>query len=210
MLSEVLRLVESGTEDEWVLISGSAPRSIHSYLGEVEKRPDVLASYEAWQTAKHEVTVARAGYWPTVSLDSNQYTKRVGNAADVNWDTLLTVDVPLFQGGQIQGEVKESKAKEKEAELSYQQLKRQASLDVQNTYTQLNFGLRRRDAFQKALEANEKNYQLQQEDYRVNLVNNLDVLRALEEFQDTQRDFVAVENEVKRLYWKFKVSLGKI
>ncbi len=38
LLAELLRLVESGTEDEWVLISGSAPRSIRSYLGDVNKR----------------------------------------------------------------------------------------------------------------------------------------------------------------------------
>ncbi len=38
LLGELLRLVENGTEDEWVLMSGSAPRSIRSYLGDVEKR----------------------------------------------------------------------------------------------------------------------------------------------------------------------------
>ncbi|MBM3282279.1 MAG: hypothetical protein FJY86_02985 [Candidatus Diapherotrites archaeon] len=34
LLDELLRLVESGTEDEWVIISGSSPRSIRSYLSD--------------------------------------------------------------------------------------------------------------------------------------------------------------------------------
>ncbi len=34
VLSEILRLVESGSEDEWVIISGSSPRSIRSYLSD--------------------------------------------------------------------------------------------------------------------------------------------------------------------------------
>lgn len=38
LLSQLLQLVERGTEDEWVLLSGSSPRSIRSYLGDASKR----------------------------------------------------------------------------------------------------------------------------------------------------------------------------
>ena len=181
-----------------------------SYSSYAEKRSDILASYEAWQTAKSQTTAAISGYWPTVSVDGNQYTKRVGSSEGVNWDTTLTIDVPIFQGGETAGAVKESKSKEKEAQLSFEKLKREVLLDIKNAYTQLSFGLKRYEALKKAFEANERNYQLQLEDYRINLVSNLDVLRALEDFQDTKRDFVAIDVEVKRLYWQFKVSLGEI
>ncbi len=175
-----------------------------------EKRLDVLASYEAWQKSKSEVISTASGYWPTVSLDSNQYTKRVGSSENIDWDATFTVEVPLFQGGETAGEVQESKAKEREAQLAFEKLKREALLEIKNAYARLNFGLKRCEALKKALEANERNYQLQLEDYNINLVNNLDVLRALEEFQETKRDFVAIQNEVKRLYGQFKVSLGEL
>lgn len=38
ILSQLLRLVETGSEDEWVLISNASLRSIRSYLGDVSKR----------------------------------------------------------------------------------------------------------------------------------------------------------------------------
>lgn len=200
-------VIEALNETEEIDFSSMPTGSYSSY---VERRFDVLASYEEWQKSQKEVTSAASGYWPAVSMDSHHYTKRAGSFQDVDWDATLTVEMPLFQGGETMGEVKEAKAKKEEAELSFEKVKREALLDMNNAYTELDFALRRRAAFKKALEANEKNYQLQIEDYRVNLVNNLDVLRALEEFQETKRDFVSVENEVKRLYWQFKVSLGEI
>ncbi len=183
---------------------------MESYSSYAQNRYDVLAAEEAWRKTKNEVTSAASGYWPEVSLDSNHYTKRVGSSKDVDWDATVTFEVPLFQGGETFGEVKESQAKAKEAELTFEKLKREALLNINNAYTQLDFALRREAALRKAFEANEKNYQLQLGDYNINLVNNLDVLRALEEFQETKRDFAAIETEVQRLYWQFKVSLGEL
>lgn len=186
------------------------PASPDQYTPKAQNRPDVLAAKEARQAALKEVTAAQSGLWPKASLDGNYYTKRVGASQDVDWDFTFRVDVPLFEGFNTFGQTKEARAKEKQAQLQWNQTLRNASLEIQNTYTRLQAAYRRYEALEKALRAAEKNYQLQKQDYQFNLVNNLEVLQSLEDLQNAQRDFIAVKNETKRSYWNFWVAAGDI
>lgn len=180
-----------------------------AYAVKMGARPDVLSAEEAWQVARKEVAVARAGFWPDVSLESNYYTKRTGVAEDVTWDALLKVDVPLFQGGQTVGAVREASAKERQAKLKLAQTRRQASLDIQGIYTQLRAAIERTNALEQAVASAEENYRLQREDYQRSLVNNLDVLQALQSLLETRRDFIAAHYEAKRLYWQLRTAAGE-
>ena len=70
-------------------------------------------------------------------------------------------------------------------------------------------GLARTAALQEALNAAAENYRLQAEDYKLNLVSNLDVLQALQTLQDARREFIHVQHETKRLYWQLQVATGQ-
>ncbi|OGX40113.1 MAG: hypothetical protein A3C53_08015 [Omnitrophica WOR_2 bacterium RIFCSPHIGHO2_02_FULL_68_15] len=179
------------------------------YLSAAATRPDVLASEEAWKFAKKEVAVERAGFWPGVDLESNYYTKRVGVAADVDWDVLVTVDVPIFQGGEVVGAVREAASKARQAKLAHDLAGREAVLDVENTYNELAAALQRSTALAGALAAAEEDYRLQLEDYRRSLINNLDVLQVLQTLQDTRRDEIRARHEAHRLYWRLLAETGE-
>lgn len=183
---------------------------INVYLEQSSQRYDVLAQKEAWQLAKKAITIARSGYFPSLSLDGNRYTHREGSSKDNDWDTTLSVDVPIFQGGQTRGDVYRAHAVSNQEDLRYVQLKRKAMQEVKNAYTLLLSNLRRQNALAKAMEADQRNYDLQQQDFQVNLVNNLEVLQALEDLQDSRRDYRTIQNEVKQLYWRFKTAVGEI
>ena len=173
-------------------------------------REDVLAAKEVWEKSKKDVVVAQSGFWPEVSLDGNYYTKRVGTSADIDWDVTLTAEVPLFKGGENFGKFKEASAIANQEELRYQETGRLAVLDIRNASTRWERSLRRFEAVKKALEAAEKNYEMQKEEYKLNLVNNLEVLQVLEETEDMRRSFINIKNETKRDYWQLKIALGKI
>jgi outer membrane protein len=180
------------------------------YVTKADGRPDVLAAHEAWHVARQEVRVAQAGFWPTVDAEGNYYVERAGAAEDVTWDATLTVDVPLFQGGRTLGAVREARAGEREAKLTLELARREAMLDIRDVYAKLQAELARRGALQRALDAAEENYRLQAEDYRRSLVNNLDVLQALETLQDSRRDLLASAYEVKRLYEQLCAATGEV
>jgi len=180
------------------------------YLTKAQNRSDVKAAFESWQVAKKEVTVARGNFLPEVTADGNYYDKRVGTSENVDWDVLFTVNIPLFAGGENMGLFKEAKAQALQEEKLYEETKRKADLNIKNTYTNFNVSSRRQKAFEQAYMASEENYKLQMEDYQKNLVNNLDVLQALEDVQDMRRSWTLVKNNTKRFYWNFIVSTGDL
>ena len=179
-----------------------------TYVAKADTRPDVQAAQEARQVALKQITIARAGFWPTVDLTGDYYTKRVGS--NVDWDILLNINVPIFTGTQTLGQVETAQALAEEAKLRLSQTKRQAVLDIENTYTKLISDRKQTDAYKKAVDAAEKSYTLQSADYRNSSVNNLDVLQALEDLQTTRLSYISINNETQRMYWDLKVATGDI
>ncbi len=182
--------------------------SEEAYLTSASIRPDVRALEEAWQVAKNQVDIARAKFYPTVGGDGNYYTQRGGASEGVSWDVTLKVDVPLFQGGQAYGAVKEAGAKAREAKWRLANAQRSAALDIRDAYAKLQAALERSIALEQAQDAAETSYRLQVEDYSRNLVSNLDVLQALQVLGDARRDVIHAQHDAKRLYWHLMAATG--
>ncbi len=198
------------TEIQEVELPSDSVKDMNEFVARSEQRPDVEAAKEALVYAKKSVTVARAGFWPSVTLNGDAYDRRNGVSSHVAWDIGLTVNVPVFNGTQTIGQVQLAKALEKEAELTLSQTRRNAVLDIQNSYTRFVKNQERLGALRKASEAAGKNYKLQEADYKNSLVSNLDVLQALRDWQDGRRNYIAIQNETKRFYWNLKVATGDI
>ena len=172
-------------------------------------RADVLAGREALTAARKKVGVAQAGYWPSISVEGNSYTQKTAkNPSD--WDVTLKMSVPIFQGTQTLGEVHEASALAAEAELESSETTRRALMEIRQAYVQWESSYNRVAALKKAVDAAEENYQLQSSDYRVSMVNNLDVLQALAELEDVRRDYIGAVTDMKRFYWNFKVKTGDL
>lgn len=197
---------DSGTDDIFSTIL--EPES--DYTVNAEARPDVLASQMAWNVAKKMVTIARSGYFPTITAENNYYTHRDTPPVDMEWNAQLKISVPIFDGLETYGEVKEASAKAKESELQYIRDKRSAVWDIRNAYVSLRASLARSKSLKKALDAFEMNYTLQKEDYHLNLVNNLDVLTAIKSLEDSRRNYIQAFYETKRFYWQLRVANGEI
>ena len=197
-----------GVSDQDVALGALAPAE--TYISKAAARPDVRAAEEAWHLAQHEVSVARADYWPEVDLEGNYYTERVGNAKDVTWDVLLTVDVPIFQGGSAKGAVRSAASRARQAELRFEQTRRAAELNIRDRYALLQAAFARTRALDQARQAAEENYRLQLEDYRLSLVNILDVLGTLRDLEDVRREVIHADYELKRLHWQLLVATGEL
>ena len=65
------------------------------------------------------------------------------------------------------------------------------------------------DALKKEFTTAKLNYYLQRKDYERSLVNNLDVLAAIQTLQNAQRNFIHALYEAKREYWQLRVAVGQ-
>lgn len=180
-----------------------------AYLTKRDQRSDTRSAEEAYRLAQKKVIIAQAGFFPTVKLDGNYYTQRVGFQSGTNWDTLLTVDVPVFKGTDTIGKVKEAVAQREEARFRWELVKRQAEMDIKNAFKIFESSLSEEKALSKAVVAARDSYTLLSQDYQHNLANNLEVLDALKRYQESMRRFNQTSKETKKNYWRLKIAIGE-
>ncbi len=185
-------------------------QTLEQCLAMAGNRSDVTAAAKAVEVAEQAVIVARSDFFPTLSLDSNLYGKRVGFQSTNDWDVTLTFDVPLFEIVKVSGAVKEAEAKLKEARLEHERVLRLAQSEIRTSYTEFKLSLAASMAFKEAEAASAKNYEIQSAEYRLNLVNNLDVLEALQELEDVRRDYLRARYQAKNDANRLKVATGDI
>lgn len=180
-----------------------------AYLAKADTRADVLAAEAAWKVAQKEAAVAQAKLWPTVTADGNYYVDRAGISKDINWDVVLKVTVPLFQGGEAVGGIQEALSQARQARWHYVERQRSAELDIRDALAKYKAAITISSLLDQALKAAEESYLLQVEDYRRSLVNNLDVLQALQALEAARRDHIHAVREAKRFYWQLRAATGE-
>ncbi len=178
------------------------------YVAKSEQRPDIKAAKYAWELSKKNIVVVESDFLPTVSLDSNAYTNRSGSYKGIDWDVMLAVKVPIFEGTEVIGKSKEARLQAHESELTYQRTKRHAPYDIRESYTSLNTAITVARELKNALDAARENFMLQKKDYELSLVSNLEVLTAIQLLRDAERNYIHALYEAKRLYWQLRVSVG--
>ena len=114
------------------------------------------------------------------------YTERVGFNEEVKWGGLLSLDVPIFSGFKTQAEVRQARSRLIVADLAWARTKRQIRRDVETAHKNLNYTLTQMRFYDRAVSLAQRNYKLQQEEYRLGLINNLQVLQVLTDLQDLQ------------------------
>ncbi|MCX5693145.1 MAG: TolC family protein [Candidatus Omnitrophica bacterium] len=180
------------------------------YSANVKLRSDVKAYDFATGVAKKEAYIAKTALLPTVTVEGDYYERRNTSPLDVNWSTVLKVSVPIFEGTTTYGNIKQANAKYREAELEYSRARRLADQDIHDSYVRAYSAILRARAMEKALESAELNYSLQKDDYKNNLVSNLEVLTAIQNFGNTRRSYMHAFYEKKRMYWQLQVAAGNI
>lgn len=183
--------------------------ALDAYVSFSESRADVEASKQAMKTAWRGIISAQSYLWPEVNAEANLYQKREGFQSGIDWDLLLKMTIPLFRGGTTVGNIKESISTWKKQKYAYQLARRDAVLDIQKAYENWLASLNESKAFRDAVTAYQENYDLQKDDYTKSLVNNLDVLEALESLNDTRRESNRSFYEMKQNYWQLQIATGQ-
>lgn len=178
-------------------------------LAHTDQRSDVLAAKEAATFADKKAAAAWGELFPSVKLDGNYYTERVGTQADIDWDVLLTIDVPLFEGTTAVGDIKSASAVKESAKLAWFRARRVAAREAEDAFETFQSSVRRQNLLYEAKAASEENSRMQTEEYRLSLVSNLDVLQALRFHEEAALRWNRARYETKINFWKMKIAAGK-
>lgn len=178
-------------------------------LNRALKRPDFLAAEEQQKIAKARLRYAKGGYYPTLGFLGKYYTEREGFQEDIKWDALFTLDVPIFEGFETNAQVAEARSDAILADLEARRLQRQVRQDVKTARQDLDYALTQAKFYADAVTLGEQNYQAQQKEYRLGLINNLEVLQVLTTLQDLRVRKIQADAAVKLNGVRLRVAMGE-
>ena len=178
-----------------------APAALEQVLLQSTLRPDLQALAEDRKTAQYRLKYAQGDYWPSLDFTGKWYTERVGFQEDSKWDALFSLEVPIFQGGGTRAAVQLARSQVIIADLAYARQQRLVQRDVKNAHQTLNQAVLQANLYDKAAGLARQNYDVQQKEYRLGLITNLDVLQVLK---------TLIDLEIQRLRTRANAKLNDV
>ena len=107
----------------------------------LSERADLKGLEMQRKIAEDQVRFARGAYWPNLSLTGGYIrTEQSPETSSLNREGInagAALNFPFFEGGLRVAEVKEAKARERQSQLLYEDLKKAIAVEVQSAYLEM-------------------------------------------------------------------------
>ena len=149
----------------------------------LERRPDVAAAERRVAAQNAEIGVAIAAWFPSVHLTGQTGLDSGDLGLLFNWESRIwsygpNIQFPIFEGGQIDANVKQQKAAYEENVADYRQSVLVAFQDVEDSLSNLRYLAQQGEAEDRAFVAYKKALDLTNSRYTTGLVSYFDVIQA--------------------------------
>jgi outer membrane protein TolC len=141
-------------------------------------RQDLVAATAGVQAAAQSVQQSVGQYYPSVTLNVNQFLYRESSPDDSNWNSLISANLPLFTGGVIHANVRAALSRLRQAKLDESLARREVEQDVRLAYEDFAASAQRMQALRVQLAAARTALNQAEQSYRAGLGTNLDRLSA--------------------------------
>lgn len=147
------------------------------------RRPDVATAERALASAAASVGVAQANFYPVVRLTGAAGYESISTRNVLNWQNFVwslgpSVSIPIFEGGRLEGQLAQTKARYDELLANYRQSVLVAFREVEDALTDLHSRADQAASQDKAVAAARDYLSLVQVQYERGLINYLQVLDA--------------------------------
>ncbi len=187
------------------------PDDIEESVQEVlERRGDYQALRYAAESQKKEITVARSGMLPTLSLSTGYRFGYTENGLDSAWSKnqwtgSLILDVPVYDGGNTSGNVRAAKAGLKAAEHAMQEKEESIRADLADSWLNLQNALETLAAGRVNLQLARESLSYAESGYREGVNTQIDVLEARSELTDALQTLAQYQSDSRKAqaqFWK--------
>jgi multidrug efflux system outer membrane protein len=159
----------------------SVPAGIHSDL--LQRRPDILAAEERLRATNAQIGVAKANYFPSISLtgtlglQSVELDKLLTSSAKT-WGVGPSLNVPLLDFGRVESTVKSAEAEKEMAQIAYSKTVKQAFTEVYDALGQIKYSQVQLRAQEREVKSLEHLLALSEKQFKIGYGIYLDVLTA--------------------------------
>ena len=182
-------------------------RLLEDYLKEIDYRPDYLATLAVERAGRKKVAVVQAEHLPSIDLSAD-YSLIQEPRTKGDWKVLLTIDLPIFEGGIVEARIKEQKALLRQSQLQIERLKRSADQEIRTLFSNFNSSSLERIRLHEWVALAEENYTLQKQDYEKGVVSQLEVMDALKRRTEAKRRYSSLAQENQLDWVKLHVASG--
>lgn len=148
----------------------------------VRDRPDVRAAERNYAAAAYEVGVAKAAFYPSISLSGNIQPTNIAHAGNITyWAIGPAVNLPIFQGGKLRANLKASESKALQSKQAWESSVLNAIQEVESGLAAYNRDARNIAAQQKLVDTSKETADLSRSSYEIGegtFINVLDSERA--------------------------------
>jgi TolC family type I secretion outer membrane protein len=163
-------------------------------------RPDLLTAEALVAAERGRIAVARAGRYPLIAANAG-YTFREnvivpgdvigspGTDIVVSQDSgfiALSIGWSLFNGGQVEGEVREAEARMRRAQNAVRSLRQQVELDVRSAYLAVAAARAQVEAARKEVTQQEEAYRISTIRYQEGVGTSVELLTAETDLEDAR------------------------
>ncbi|HHT8898887.1 TPA: efflux transporter outer membrane subunit [Burkholderia cenocepacia] len=179
----------------------------------LQRRPDVASAERAMAAANAQIGVARAAYFPRITLSPDlgwDATRFAGlfTVPALLWSVGGSLSQPLFEGGKLKAGVDFAQAGYVAAQASYRQTVLTAFQEVQNAVTGLSVLAQAAQQASAAVDDARKLVSLAQDRYAGGLTPFIDVLTAQQQLLTSERQAVQIQGQRAALVVFLAKALG--
>lgn len=173
----------------------------------LSERAELKAFELQKKIAENEVTYTKGLYWPTLSVEG-VYSKQENypSSSLALKESIyggLKLDFPFFEGGLRRAEVREARAKQRQAEYRLSDLKHSINVEVEDAYLNLITQSGILDKLQSEKEYAVDNYNAVSKQFEYGLANSVDVM-------DANTLLVTAERELANAKYDYQLSILKL
>jgi outer membrane protein len=176
----------------------------------LNKRSEIKSARLAQTVSEKSVKLAKGDYWPSLSVEGQYGKQNDDNSGDLTYDQDTTayklaanVTFTLFDGGLRSAEIKQSRARERQARLAFSETRKQIMLDIEDAYLQVMTQKSRLTSLNDKLSFSNQNYTAVSQQFKHGLSNSVDMM-------DANTLLVSAERELADAEFGFKLSIIRL
>jgi outer membrane protein len=162
----------------------------------LQTNPDLLAQKSNVETAEHNITAARSGHLPTISASvsygksDSWYENSTSHQHNDGSTTIgLTLNVPIFSGGLVQSQVRQSIYQRDAATDGMESQRRQVVRDTLNYYRSVIAGIAQVESTKASVESGQKALEATRAGFGVGTQTMTDVLLAIQTLTSSESSY---------------------
>lgn len=171
----------------------------------VNNYPSLKALKILKEVVEKQIKIAKGDHYPNVNLRANYYLESSNINSERDWDAGVTLNFPLYQGGTVDASVTDQYINLKRSEIEISRANKLLNQIFETLNVEIDTGKERLLLNEKSKRANRLNYEEAIKEYGLGLITNLDVISAMNQYIESEKNHARTFYNVLSSKYQLKV-----